>query len=94
MQKKHFRFRYYNNNKDIPQYSAHIQSADKSDYLCSCSGLSKAIDPYGYHTIIWRVVKLEVERFVSYILYLYKQGLRGATPSPVYIPRTTSTSTT
>ena len=49
MQKKHFRFRYYNNNKDIPQYSAHIQSADKSDYLCSCSGLSKAIDPYGYH---------------------------------------------
>ena len=36
-------------NKDIPQYSARAQSDDKNSYLCSCSGLSKVIDPYGYH---------------------------------------------
>ena len=44
-------------NKDIPQYSEHTKSDNKSKYLCSCSAPFTPIDPYGYrHHLSTRLV--------------------------------------
>ena len=64
-------------NKDIPQRNALIQSDDKNDYLCSCSGLSKPIDPYGYHLTSCKVGggAIRLHNYVAQVLVLFLRAI-------------------
>ena len=64
-------------NKDIPQHTVHIQSDDKSDYHCSCSGPSKPIDPYGYHLTSCKVGggAIRLHNYVAQVLVLFLRAL-------------------
>ena len=64
-------------NKDIPQYSENIQSDVNTNYLCSCSGLSKPIDPYGYHLTSCKVGggAIRLHNYVAQVLVLFLRGL-------------------
>ena len=64
-------------NTDIPQYSENIQSDVNTNYLCSCSGLSKPIDPYGYHLTSCKVGggAIRLHNYVAQVLVLFLRGL-------------------
>ena len=60
-------------NKDIPQYSLHIQSDDKGNYLCSCSGPSKPIDRSGCHLTSCKIGggAIRLHNYVAQALVLF-----------------------
>ena len=64
-------------NKDIPQRNALIQGDDENDYLCSCSGLSKPIDPYGYHLTSCKVGggAIRLHNYVAQVLVLFLRAI-------------------
>ena len=64
-------------NKDIPQYSLHIQSDDKGNYLCSCSGPSKPIDRSGCHLTSCKIGggAIRLHNYVAQALVLFLRAL-------------------